>query len=312
MGTRPVFRRAPRRLRLGTRRTRHEGSGCGERGRDRLARARGIPAERRPRVRRDRRRGGRHRLRAPWLSSEHPDAVRVWTTRSTRAVVTTSSSAAGRRSTCVRGPRRGAHRSSCACTAGRACLAIRGSATTRSSRPRRLIAKLAAFDRSRDSNPRSEAFFAAVTGGELPAAPRRRSRGRPRSIRSRRAHRAPPRRRRITPSVISASQRRNVIPGVCEVVVDCRVLPGQTEAGRAARRVRSSATCDYELGSLGARGRDALAARHARFGTSSSRSSPRRSLTHGSCRLATAGSPTAIGCARPSARSRTDSSRCGR
>ena len=55
--------RAPRRRDLGSRRARHEGPGGRERGRDGVARARGLPAEGRPDLHRGRRRGGGRRLR---------------------------------------------------------------------------------------------------------------------------------------------------------------------------------------------------------------------------------------------------------
>ena len=59
-----VLGRAAGRPGLGPRRARHEEPGRGERGRHRVARARGVPAERRPDLRGDRRRGGRRRASA--------------------------------------------------------------------------------------------------------------------------------------------------------------------------------------------------------------------------------------------------------
>ena len=62
---------------LGPRRARHEEPGRGERRRDRVARARGVRAERRPDLRGDRRRGGAATASGSSGScEEHPDAVR--------------------------------------------------------------------------------------------------------------------------------------------------------------------------------------------------------------------------------------------
>ena len=63
---RSVVGRAEGRLRMGSRRARHEGPGGGERRRHRVARARGLPARRRPR-------------------SSPPRPTRRWATASTRA-----------------------------------------------------------------------------------------------------------------------------------------------------------------------------------------------------------------------------------
>ena len=94
---RPVVGRAAGRLRLGPRRARHEGPGGGERGRDRVARARGVRAGRRPDLRRDRRRGdGRGRRLRPRVAVRASIRRRcAATTPSTRARATASRSAGG-------------------------------------------------------------------------------------------------------------------------------------------------------------------------------------------------------------------------
>jgi len=115
----------------------------------------------------------------------------------------------------------------------------------------------------------------------------------------------------LAPTMISASQRRNVIPHVSEVVVDCRLLPGQTQAEVEPLLREVLGDGDYDFEWIEGRG-GTRSPPGRRSGTRSRASSPRWIPRRRCCRSAWRGSPTAIGCARPSGPLRTASSRCAR
>ena len=256
-----VLRRGARRRDLGPRRARHEEPGRGERGCDRIARARGLQAvaatssSPRPPTRRS----------AP-ASASSGSARRIPmrcapTSASTRAAATGSRSAA-RRTGSARSPRRCRRRSSSACAGARGTRRCRGSPTTRSSRRRALIERIASYR----------------------AAARRAARGRRRSsqtvgeCRARRAAvRAIDRAELVepllaptfSPTMISASQKRNIIParlrdrpstaGCCRDTTPARRRADIRARARRRRRVRDRVH-------RGAR-RHALRVRHAAAGT---------------------------------------------
>ena len=117
----------------------------------------------------------------------------------------------------------------------------------------------------------------------------------------------------FSPTMISASQKRNVIPALCEIVVDCRLLPGQhQQLVEPMIRAVLGGDADYDLNWLEAHG-----------GTRSTLDTPLwdaveafvAEIEPGAravpiCTLRA--SPTATGCARRSAPSRTASSPCER
>ena len=110
--------------------------------------------------------------------------------------------------------------------------------------------------------------------------------------------------------MISASQKRNIVPGLCELTVDCRLLPEQTQAEIKApidELLGDGDDFDWIQGQGGTRSPldtplwnvvESFVAEIDPGGA------PRRSVSPDS--------RTATGCGRPSARSRTASSRCAR
>ena len=160
-----------------------------------------------------------------------------------------------------------------ACTAAPGTRRCPGSPTTRSSRPRELIERIAAYRPEPQIQQEVEAFLQAVLG-EVPAPRDASSRARASATRLAAELIEPLLAPTFAPTMISASRKRNVIPALCEVVVDCRLLPGQTpaEVEPIVRGVLGS-DVDYDLEFLEARGRNALGARHAALGRPSSRSS---------------------------------------
>ena len=89
-----------------------------------------------------------------------------------------------------------------------------------------LLTRLGEFEPAKEIIPEVEAFFRAVTGGEMvdlgPIA---------------QMLLEPLRSMTISPTMITASEKRNVIPALVEIAIDCRLLPGMTPAdGEAAIR----------------------------------------------------------------------------
>ena len=120
-------------------------------------------------------------------------------------------------------------------------------------------------------------------------------------------------RSRSRPTMIEASRKRNVIPALCDVTCDCRLLPGQSPGGgrggrpRLARRRRLRADTGSRASAARAR------PPHTPLWEALERlDRARRSRARRSSRSSSRASPTATTCARPSARSRTASSPCGR
>ena len=112
----------------------------------------------------------------------------------------------------------------------------------------------------------------------------------------------------LSPTMIEASERRNVVPGTCEVIVDRRLLPGQTpeEVEPILREILGDG--EYELETLERWGGTRSALDTPLWTAISDwvgESSRARSWLLSAARA----SPTPTGCARPSARSRTGSSR---
>ena len=110
----------------------------------------------------------------------------------------------------------------------------------------------------------------------------------------------------LSPTMISASEQRNVVPGPARS--SSTGLPGQTpeDVEPACARSSARATTSWRRSSAGA-GRARRSTR--RSGTPSPRGSRRPSRARPSLRLCCATAPTRTGCARPSAPSRTASSR---
>ena len=173
-----------------------------------------------------------------------------------------------------------------------------------------LIERSARSRPSRSSRPRPRRSSSAVIG-ERAAAPRRRSSARGESTRCGEMV-EPLLSLTLSPTMIEASKKRNVIPGVCEVTVDWRLLPGQTpeEPRRSCARCSATATTSSSGSRRTGGTRSPLetplwdAIDGVGRGNEPGRRARRRS--------ASPASPTATGCARRSARSRTGSSRCGR
>ena len=310
VAARPVRGRARRRRGLGSRRARHEGRGRGvapSRWRPSRARAGAAPAT---------------------SSSSRPPTRRSATASGSQWLVRGASRRGARRLPRQRGrrrPRRDRRRRalpvrdrredelavpSCASTAAAGTRRCRRSPTTRSSRRRALIERLGAFAAEPRLIPEVEGFLprCSATCRLRPTAlaAARRSRRSPPSWSSRCSALT------VAPTMAHASEKRNVIPALCEITVDIRLLPGQTpRRPRPTICARSSATGDYELVNIEARGgtrsrdrRPALGCRRGVRRRGGARRASRR-------RSAAPASPTRTGCARRSARSPTASSRRG-
>ena len=307
---RPVVGRAERRLRLGPGRARHEEPGGGERGRDRVAGARGIPAERRPDLRRDRRRGdGRGRRVRPRVALRGASGRGALRLRGQRGagdrveiggrVLYLCSSAEKRSSPfTLRVHGRSGHGS------------MPGIADNALVKAAGYIERLGAFAAEPVLTPETEGFLRALADRVPPA---EEALAAARAIDPVAAEMIEPLLGlTVAPTMVEASAKRNVIPGRCEVTVDCRLLPG---ADRGGRRARAAAMA--RRGRLRARvarraGRDALGARHAALVCDRDVRRRSSSRERGLRRSASLGSPTRTGSARRSGRSRTGSSRCGR
>ena len=114
----------------------------------------------------------------------------------------------------------------------------------------------------------------------------------------------------LSPTMIEASERRNVIPGTCELSSTAASCPGKRRRRSSRSCARSSATAStsWRRSSAGAElapHSTRRSGRRSRIG--SARRSRERSWRH----CAAPASPTRTGFARPSAPSRTASSRCG-
>ncbi len=308
---RPVVGRAARRLRLGPRRARHEEPGGGERGRDRLARARGIPAGGRPDLRRDRRRGdgrGRRSTASSGSATTHPEAVRCDYAVNEGAgdrveiggrVLYLCSSAEKRSAPFIlRVHGRSGHGS------------MPGIADNALVKAAACIERLGAFAAEPVLTPETEGFLAALADRVPPAEealaaatgdrPGRGGDGR---------------------AAARADGRADDDRGVGEAERDPgalrgdRRLPAPARADGGGGRARAAAVA--RRGRLRARvarrpGRDALRARHAALVCDRDLRRRSSSRARGLRRSASPGSPTRTGCGRRSGRSRTASSRCGR
>ena len=113
----------------------------------------------------------------------------------------------------------------------------------------------------------------------------------------------------LSPTMIEASERRNVIPGTCELVVDRRLLPGQTPEDVEPIMRQILGDGEYELETIERCGGTRSDARHAALDGDLGLGRAKRSRAQSWLPSAARASPTRTGCARPSARSRTGSSR---
>ncbi len=142
---------------LGTRSARHEEPGRCERGRHRVAGARGVPAERRPDLRGDRRRGGRRRLR-PRVAVRGASRGRPLRLRDQRGRRRADRARRPPGSTRRRWRRRCPRRSGCWCWAARATPRCRGIADNALVKAAQLIERIAAFRPEPQLGPEVEAL----------------------------------------------------------------------------------------------------------------------------------------------------------
>ena len=173
-----------------------------------------------------------------------------------------------------------------------------------------LIERLGAYKHPPQHTPETEAFFRAVTG-EVPPIEQALERAgelHPMFGLLLEALVGPT----YAPTMIEASKKRNVIPSLCEITVDSRILPGQTpaESETIVRSVLGDG--DYELDWIEASGGTRSPVESPLWDTLEAWVRQERSRSRARADAACRASPTATGCARRSAPSRTASSRCAR